>query len=99
MLTDNWPSVDRILKNTELYQFFTKVYISSFYGTEKCDGTFFDYPINDFNIKSGEALFVDDYPLNLDIALSKGLDTLLMEREGIIENNQHRKIKSLFSIK
>lgn len=81
MLTDNWPCVIRILKEFNIYHYFDKVYVSSIYGCQKKDKYFFDYPINDYQIKSGEAIFIDDNEDLIDIAHSKGLDVRLMNRE------------------
>ena len=41
------------------------------------DLVLFDYPIKDYNIKKGEALFIDDLESNLDAAVEKGFDVLL----------------------
>ena len=72
LLTDNWPSTTRTLKNAGIHDYFKKVYISSEYGSVKADGVFFDYPIEDFGIKKDEAIFVDDAEVNLDVAKEKG---------------------------
>lgn len=96
LLTDNWPWVLDYLKTKNLYSFFDKIYVSSIYGVEKKDKVFFDYPINDFNIKKGEALFIDDNETNLDIASDKGLDVMLMDRDKLIENSKYKIINDLF---
>lgn len=96
LLTDNWPCVNDYLNEYNLYGYFNKIYISSIYGVEKKDKVFFDYPINEFNIKTGEALFIDDNELNLDIAKEKGFDVMLMDREKIVENSKHKIINDLF---
>ena len=82
MLSDNWPCVINYMKDNNILDFFDKIYISSIYGVEKKDKVFFDYPINDYCIKPGEAMFIDDNESNLDIAKDKGLDVLLMDRYG-----------------
>lgn len=82
LLTDNWPCVHNVLKNYEINDYFEKVYVSSEYGYEKKDKVFFDYPINDYNIKNGEGLFIDDNDNLLSIAESKGLKVKLMDREN-----------------
>ena len=80
MLSDNWPCVIPYMKDYNIDKYFDKLYVSSVYGVEKKDGTFFDYPIEDFGIKPGEALFIDDNESNLDIASTKGFDCILMDR-------------------
>ena len=98
LLTDNWPCVIDYLKEYKLYDYFEKIYISSFYGMEKNNPLFFDNPINDFNIKPQEALFIDDNESNLDNAVSKGFDVMLMDREKEIENSKYKIINDLFNI-
>ncbi|MBP5684154.1 MAG: HAD family hydrolase, partial [Bacilli bacterium] len=84
MLTDNWPCVIPYLKDYGIYDFFDKIYISSVYGVLKKEKVFFDYPINDYHIKPGEALFIDDTEINLDAAKEKSLDVLLMDRNNTV---------------
>lgn len=98
LLTDNWVSVIPYLKEYKLYDYFEKIYVSSIYGIEKNNKMFFDYPIKDFDIKNGEALFIDDNELNLDNAKEKGLDVLLMDRKNKINNSKYRIINNLKDI-
>ena len=98
LLTDNWPCVIDYLKKYDLYDYFDNIYISSIYGVEKKDKVFFDYPINDLNIKPGEALFIDDNEINLDIAKEKGFDVLLMDRENKIKECKYEIINNLSNI-
>lgn len=98
LLTDNFPSVDRILKERKIYKYFDRIYISSHYGTIKKEGLFFNYPIEEYKIKKGEALFIDDSIDNLDVAVSKNLDVLLIDRENIIKCDKYKKIYNLENI-
>lgn len=95
LLTDNWPCVYDYLKKYDLDKYFEKIYVSSIYGVEKKDGVFFDYPIKDFNIRPGDALFIDDTETNLDVAKDKGLDVLLMDRENKVNNSKYQIIHDL----
>ena len=98
MLTDNWPCVDPYLKHYKLDKYFDKIYISSIYGCQKDQGTFFDYPIKDYNIKKGEALFIDDSKKNLDEASLRDLDVLLMDRKKEIKTSKYKVINNLFDL-
>ena len=98
MLTDNWPCVFDYLKKYKLDHYFDKVYVSSLYGVEKQDRVFFDYPINEYNIKKGEALFIDDIEENLDAAVQKGFDVLLMDRENEVKTSKYKIIHDLLNI-
>ena len=96
LLTDNWPCVLDYLKQYDLDKYFDKIYVSSMYGVEKKDEVFFDYPIKDYNIKEGEALFIDDTEINLEIAKEKGLDVLLMDREHTVVDSKYQIIHDLY---
>ena len=99
LLTDNWPSVIDYLKEYDLYDNFEKIYISSIYGVEKKDKVLFNYPIKELNIRPNEALFIDDNEFNLDIALEKGLDVMLMDREKKVKDSKYQIINNLCNIK
>lgn len=98
LLSDNWPCAIRILKNNEIYDYFEKIYISSIYGVQKKDKVFFDYPIDDYEIQKTEAIFVDDNEKLLDIAVQKGLEVRLMNREKEEINSKYKMINNLLEI-
>lgn len=98
MLTDNWPCVVPYMKDYDLYDYFDKIYISSVYGSEKKDKVFFDYLIKDYNIKPGEALFIDDTEINLDVAKEKKLDVLIMDRYNKDIESKYKVIHDLLDI-
>ncbi len=98
LLSDNWPCVIPYMKHFNIFDYFDKIYVSSIYGVEKKDKTFFDFPIKDFDIKFGEALFIDDNEVNLAIAQEKGLDVMLMDRHKRREASKYKIINDLFNI-
>lgn len=98
LLSDNWPCAIDYLKEKNIYDYFKKVYISSIYGVRKSDEILFDYPIKEFNIKDGEALFVDDNSDLLDIAEDKNLNVLLMDRYNKVEDSKFSVIHELSEI-
>ncbi|MBQ7105768.1 MAG: HAD hydrolase-like protein [Bacilli bacterium] len=95
LLSDNWPCCGPIMDERNLSKYFDKIYISSVYGTKKSNGDFFDILIDEYNIKEGEAYFVDDNESLLDIALEKGLDVRQMDREGEVKSSKHKIIHDL----
>lgn len=97
LLSDNWPCAIPIMKNRGLDKYFAKMYISSIYGVQKKDAVFFDYPISDFDIKKGEAIFIDDNELLLDVAITKDLDVRLMDRDNK-ERSKYQIINNLYEI-
>lgn len=98
LLSDNWPCGLRIMKNWGIDKYFEKLYISSVYGEQKKDGTFFDYPIKEFNIKNGEAIFVDDKAKLLKVAKTKNLIPVLMDRKNTQISNEFKIINNLKQI-
>ena len=96
MLSDNWPCVLPYMEYNKINNYFDKLYISSIYGWEKKDKVFFDYPIKDYNISEGQALFIDDNETNLDIAKNKGLDVLLMDRYYKDKTSKYKIIHNLY---
>ena len=98
LLSDNWPCAIEYLKKHDIHKYFEKVYVSSVYGVRKKDGLFFDIPISEYNIKPGEALFVDDNETLLDIAKEKNLDVALMDRHKKVEHSKYKIINSLSEI-
>lgn len=97
LLSDNWPCAFPIMEKRGLDKYFEKMYISSVYGTKKEYGDFFDYPLTDFNINPSEAIFIDDNEKLLDVAVTKGLNVRLMDRENK-EQSKYIKINNLFEV-
>jgi len=95
LLSDNWPCCGPIMDERNLSKYFDKIYISSVYGTKKSNGDFFDILIDEYNVKEGEAYFVDDNESLLDIALEKGLDVRQMDREREVKSSKHEIIYDL----
>lgn len=90
MLTDNFPSIINYLKHTGIYEIFDKVYVSSICETSKKEDKFFDMVIDDYDIKSGEALFIDDFENNLDLGHKKGFEVVMLDRENKKESKYKR---------
>lgn len=97
-LSDNWPSGRRFMKDLGIYDYFDRVYISSDYGYTKYDKLFFDEPIKDFGINPGEAIFVDDSKILMDIAKEKGFVPMLMDRNKETNEYKYKVLNSLADI-
>lgn len=98
MLSDNWPCGIEYLKKHNLDKYFDGIYISSVYGYLKKERVFFDYLIKDYDIKPGEALFIDDVEENLDVGKDKGFDCLLMDRYKTVKSSKYKIINDLNNI-
>ena len=95
LLTDNWPCCIPYLKYHQLYELFDQVYVSSIYGFEKKDGTFFEYPIKDFDMDLNEAIFIDDNELLLDVANKMCFNVCLMDRNREVKDSKYPIIHDL----
>ena len=90
MLTDNFPSIINYLKHVGIYELFDKVYVSSICETSKKEDKFYDMVIDDYDIKTDEALFIDDFENNLDLGHEKGFKTIMLDREDKKESKYKR---------
>lgn len=98
LLSDNWPCAVNYLKKHDIYKYFEKVYISSVYETKKIEKKFFDFPIKEFDIKEGEAIFIDDNESLLDVAAQKKLEVMLMDRAKEVKQSKYKIINNLSDI-
>ncbi len=80
ILSDNFPSIKRILKNMDIDKYFKPIIISTFYGYRKKDKILFNILKNNIQYKKGTAIFIDDNENNLDIAKEYELISIKMDR-------------------
>lgn len=50
--------------------------------------------INDYNIRKGEALFIDDFEDNLDLGFIKNLNVIMLDGENK-KNSKYKRISNL----
>jgi putative hydrolase of the HAD superfamily len=98
ILSDNFPSIKRILKDVDIEKYFKSIIISTFYGYRKKDKVLFEILKNDIHYKEGTAIFIDDSENNLDIAKEYKLIPIKMDRNKN-SNSKYPIINSLFDIK
>lgn len=98
VLSDNWPSVLRIMHNNDTYKYFDRIYVSSIYECIKSEKIFFEYPIKDYNLEGKKTIFVDDDVRNLDVALEMNLTPILMDRDNENPKVKYKTINSLFDL-
>lgn len=94
MLTDNFPSIIGYLKKYGLSELFERIYISSISESSKKEDKFFKTMIDDFEIKNGEAIFIDDSEENLDMGVRFSLEPIMLDRENRKES-KYKRITSL----
>lgn len=98
ILSDNFPSIKRILKDIDIDKYFKPMIISTFYGYRKKDKILFEILKNDIQYKEGTAIFIDDSEKNLDIAKGYKLIPIRMDRNKN-SNSKYPIINNLTDIK
>lgn len=98
ILSDNFPSIKRILKDIDIDKYFKSMIISTFYGYRKKDKILFEILKNDIQYKEGTAIFIDDSENNLDIAKEYKLIPIRMDRNKN-SNSKYPIINNLTDIK
>lgn len=86
IISDAWPSTNRILKNYDIYNLFKKVYISSEHGYTKKDKTLFEIALEDIDIND-ENFFIDDRLDLLEISEKFGFIPIIIDRDKNQETN------------
>ena len=91
VISDTWPSLERVFVNKKLNQYFSTFIMSSIYGSYKAEKLLFKIAIEELGIKPQEAIFVDDSESNLIAAEEFGMIPILIDRD----HTQHLKSKYL----
>lgn len=86
VVSDTWPSLDRVFRNVGLRDYFSSFVMSSILGVVKPNEKMFNTALSELNIRSEEALFIDDNIKNVEGASKLGINSILMLR------NENRKV-------
>lgn len=99
IVSDTWPSLDRVFRNVGLRNYFSTFVMSSILGVLKPHELMFQAALTELNVKPEETLFVDDNISNLEGAKALGLHTiwLLRGRENA-NDSEHIFINNLKSL-
>lgn len=98
ILSDNFPSIKRILKNMKIDEYFDTMIISTFYGYRKKDKVLFEILKNTIKYDNETAIFIDDSEINLDIAKEYKLVPIKMDRNKN-SNSKYLTISNLTCIR
>ena len=79
VVSDTWPSLERVFINKGLRKYFSTFIMSSIYGSNKAQKILFKIAIEELGIKAQEAIFVDDSESNLDAAKEFGMIPILID--------------------
>ena len=92
VVSDTWPSLERVFINNDLRKYFSTFVMSSVYASNKAEKVLFKIAIEELGIKPEEAIFVDDNESNLEAAEEFGMIPILID----VYNSQ--KLKSKYPI-
>jgi putative hydrolase of the HAD superfamily len=81
VVSDTWPSLDRVFRNIGIRKYFSTFVMSSILGVVKPHELMFNTALAELDVKPEEALFIDDSIRNLEGARSLGIQTILMLRD------------------
>lgn len=80
VVSDTWPSLERVFTNKKLKQYFSTFIMSSIYGSYKFEKNLFRIAIKELGVKPEETIFVDDSESNLVAAEEFGMVPILIDR-------------------
>ena len=83
VISDTWPSLERVFVNKKLNQYFSTFIMSSIHGSYKAEKILFKIAIEELGIRPENAIFVDDSESNLIAAEEFGMIPILIDREDV----------------
>lgn len=88
VVSDTWPSLDRVFINAKLRHYFSTFVMSSILGVCKPNELLYTTALTELDIKPNEALFIDDVKGNLHGATKLGIQTILIKRDNKSTNHE-----------
>jgi putative hydrolase of the HAD superfamily len=82
VLSDTWPSLQRVLKNAHILEHLDGLIMSCDYGICKDNIKLFYHATAKLRIEPEESVFIDDSEGNLENAMRAGFLPILMDRRG-----------------
>jgi putative hydrolase of the HAD superfamily len=104
VISDTWPSLDRVFKNAGVRQYFSTFIMSSVLGVLKPHELMYTTALKELGVKPEEALFIDDNIENVEAARNLGMQGLVILRSNQIDGtevwdeNTIRDIKKLIEL-
>jgi putative hydrolase of the HAD superfamily len=80
VVSDTWPSLDRVFKNVGLREYFSTFVMSSVLGITKPHARMYKKALEELELRPEQVLFIDDSVRNIKGARKLGIQTLLMLR-------------------
>jgi len=100
VVSDTWPSLERVFINKNLRKYFSTFVMSSIYGSYKAEKILFKIAIDEIGVKPEEVIFIDDSESNLVAAEEFGMIPILIDRYNSEDiKSKYHVIKSLKDLK
>lgn len=88
VISDNWPSLERRLKNSGIDTYFSTMTISSYLGTFKPDKRMYLHALEQMNLPPEQTVFIDDGVENLGGAAQCGIQPVLITAKPDAERSE-----------
>ncbi len=73
LISDTWPSLERVFTNAGIRSYFSSFIISSKLGVLKPDSKMYSKALEELGVRHNEAIFIDDSLVNVEAAKSLGI--------------------------
>ncbi|MBU3144027.1 HAD family hydrolase [Clostridium sp. CF012] len=80
VVSDTWPSLERVFKNVGLREYFSTFVMSSTLGVLKPHELMFNTALSGLNIRPEEAIFIDDNMVTVKAAIKLGMQGIVILR-------------------
>ena len=99
VVSDTWPSMDRVFRAYGLRDYFATFVMSCDYGVTKSQPTLFQVALDELKIKPEQAVFIDDLEPNLVVAADLGIHSIRIDRYGPNGDSRFPIIQTLEDLK
>ncbi len=98
ILSDNWPSLTRVLKHHRIMPYLDGLVMSCDYGICKDNMDLFYHAIAKLRIEPEESLFIDDSEINLANAQRAGFYPVLMDRRRRVRDSKFHIVHNMSGV-
>ncbi len=88
VISDTWPSLERVFRNADLRQYFSTFIMSSVLGVLKPHELMYTTALKELGVKPEEALFIDDNIVNVEAARKLGMQGLVILRHNQLDGTE-----------
>jgi putative hydrolase of the HAD superfamily len=99
VISDTWPSLDRVFKNAGVKQYFSTFIMSSVLGVLKPHKLMYTTALKELGVKPEEALFIDDNIVNVEAAKKLGMQGMVILRDNQVDGTEKRDEDTIRDIK